>query len=367
MSRSRYRFFLIAVPLVVALALPGAAEATFPGQNGKIAFSGCSPGACGVVAVNADGSERTQITDNPFSHTVCDRFGCFEEFGQDGNPHWSADGRHLAFSREGDIYRVRADGGGLTQLTATPALEYDAAWSPDGRRIAFTRSPAEDVEQLFVMNSDGTQVMQLAAVGDSPDLVAGRQQDRLRGCKPEPQQPSLQLLPRRPPDQPGRHWRPGNHGFAGTGPLRLRRSVVVAGRQRIAVTGARAAEPRLLQGGLRHLGHERGRQRASEPHPEHDRTGQFAARVLARRHEDRRRTQREARRHERGRERCVRCLRSRSGRPPGLATPSSRAAARDYKNSAQFCKAEREFWGDAFPGRYGGGSNAYGKCVSQKG
>jgi Tol biopolymer transport system component len=37
----------------------------------------------------------------------------------------------------------------------------------------------------------------------------------------------------------------------------------------------------------------------------------------------------------------------------------------DYKNAAQFCKAEREFLGDeAFRNRYGGGANAYGKCVS---
>jgi TolB protein len=36
----------------------------------------------------------------------------------------------------------------------------------------------------------------------------------------------------------------------------------------------------------------------------------------------------------------------------------------DYKNAAQFCKAERDFWGDQFASRYGGGANAYGKCVS---
>ena len=39
----------------------------------------------------------------------------------------------------------------------------------------------------------------------------------------------------------------------------------------------------------------------------------------------------------------------------------------DYKNATQFCKAERKFLGDAvFPEHYGGGANAYGKCVSGK-
>jgi len=37
----------------------------------------------------------------------------------------------------------------------------------------------------------------------------------------------------------------------------------------------------------------------------------------------------------------------------------------DFKNAAQFCEAERDFWGEAFAGRYGGGANAFGKCVSQ--
>ena len=40
----------------------------------------------------------------------------------------------------------------------------------------------------------------------------------------------------------------------------------------------------------------------------------------------------------------------------------------DYKNVAQFCKALREFLGDAtFRNRYGGGANAHGKCVSGDG
>jgi Tol biopolymer transport system component len=37
----------------------------------------------------------------------------------------------------------------------------------------------------------------------------------------------------------------------------------------------------------------------------------------------------------------------------------------DYRNAAQFCKAERDFWGEAaFRTRYGGGNSAFGKCVS---
>ena len=38
----------------------------------------------------------------------------------------------------------------------------------------------------------------------------------------------------------------------------------------------------------------------------------------------------------------------------------------DYKNAAQFCKAERSFLGgDVFSQKYGGGANAHGRCVTQ--
>jgi hypothetical protein len=53
-------------------------------------------------------------------------------------------------------------------------------------------------------------------------------------------------------------------------------------------------------------------------------------------------------------------------------TPQPGPQRRDYKNAALFCKAEREFLGDAaFARKYGSNSpkknaaNAYGKCVSQ--
>jgi Tol biopolymer transport system component len=39
----------------------------------------------------------------------------------------------------------------------------------------------------------------------------------------------------------------------------------------------------------------------------------------------------------------------------------------DYKNAAKFCKAESDYLGEgAFRQKYGGGANAYGKCVSGK-
>jgi hypothetical protein len=46
--------------------------------------------------------------------------------------------------------------------------------------------------------------------------------------------------------------------------------------------------------------------------------------------------------------------------------PDTGPQRNDYKNAAQFCKADREFLGEAgFRQKYGGG-NAHGKCVSGK-
>lgn len=84
----------------------------------------------------------------------------------DQNPAWSPDGTQLMFQsdRSGqgdwDIYLVRWDGSGLTQLTSGPDTDQDPTWSPDGSKIAFVRNGL-----IHVMNVDGSGVTQLTDVG----------------------------------------------------------------------------------------------------------------------------------------------------------------------------------------------------------
>ena len=150
--------------LVLVLAgLSSSAEAAFPGENGKIAFtrgSGCFDRAIHVI--DPDGTDETQLTAP----------------GENGwEPNWSPDGTRIAFNAfpAGDsclhpqIYVMNADGTGRTRLTFNAHSDDSPTWSPDGQRIAFVREGPPEGEcsvkprHIWTMNADGTSLAQVTS------------------------------------------------------------------------------------------------------------------------------------------------------------------------------------------------------------
>src|SRR5262249_41224057 len=66
--------------------------------------------------------------------------------GQTSNPHFSPDGKWIAFSGEYagnlDVYAVPAEGGEPKRLTWHPGADTAQGWTPDGSRIMFSSSRA---------------------------------------------------------------------------------------------------------------------------------------------------------------------------------------------------------------------------------
>ena len=181
--------------MVIALLTVGpAAQATFPGHNGRIAFtsfeysaednsytswivsvrpSGRAPRvlaggrpqdaayrpdghmiafarpAAGIFVMRSDGSAERRVIGGPYEE-----------------PDWSPDGRRLVVTRTRKPRGLVVwDRGALHPLTTGST----AAWSPKGTLIAFTRLDRRSGQtSVYVMSSAGCCVRRLAA-GDEPE------------------------------------------------------------------------------------------------------------------------------------------------------------------------------------------------------
>jgi Tol biopolymer transport system component len=183
-SALRLAWLLVLLGLLVALAVGAAVVGSRPPSslqpvvNGKLVFAAGETYQAGVAVaendiwvVDPDGTNLARLTDSPE-----------REWG----PVWSPNGRRIAFARElrpggpapepatpqerergtpsvEEIFIMNADGSGLRQLThLNLSVLFSLAWSPDGTQLAFRHEGG-----LSVINDDGTGAK---LVFDKPDI-----------------------------------------------------------------------------------------------------------------------------------------------------------------------------------------------------
>jgi len=88
----------------------------------------------------------------------------------DIDPTWSPDGSMISFasSRAGarQLFVMNSDGSDIRQVTNLNNMGGRNTWSPDGTKLAFYRGPQGD-HNIYVINVDGTGLVKLTDGGDN--------------------------------------------------------------------------------------------------------------------------------------------------------------------------------------------------------
>jgi dipeptidyl aminopeptidase/acylaminoacyl peptidase len=157
--RPTFSTLALLVVLSVAAIAAGQARAAFPGANGKIVFETNRDGNEEIYTMNADGTNRVDLTRNP---------------ADDTDPRWSVDGSRIVFAsnRSGNyqIYTMNADGSGVTRVTHDANEDRRPTWTADGH-ILFQNGSFPN-RAIFRINADGNGLQQLTPVSSDNATVA---------------------------------------------------------------------------------------------------------------------------------------------------------------------------------------------------
>lgn len=165
----------VSAGLVVALALPVDAGATFPGRNGLIAFE-----AQRDTTTDPSGFCPTYECENDRVQAVSPRSGRLVPVGicsayecHDSSPSWSPRGGALAFDRllpghvdederpTPDRYLIGIAHRDGSRLRTVYEPGINPIWSPDGDQLIFQRKTPED-ESLYTLTLDDMVLVRLA-------------------------------------------------------------------------------------------------------------------------------------------------------------------------------------------------------------
>ena len=121
---------LVAVTLLVLMLVlvePRPAEATFPGENGKIAYKGWDGDDYEIFTIDPGGENGVPVTNNTTS---------------DWRPDYSPNGKRIAYSGfdgvDFEIFTIKATGGTPFQVTDNTTPDLTPSYHPAGRTIAYS-------------------------------------------------------------------------------------------------------------------------------------------------------------------------------------------------------------------------------------
>ena len=120
------------------------------GRDYRIVFTSERDGNSEIYRMNADGSGLTRLTNNPAEESL---------------PYCSPDGSRIVFSSDRDntrqLYLMDIDGGNHVRLTNNDYDNNSPAWSPDGSEIAFSSGGNATPSNLFTIRPDGSNERQV--------------------------------------------------------------------------------------------------------------------------------------------------------------------------------------------------------------
>ena len=155
-----------AVLMACAVALSAVsekAEATFPGKNGRIAYSAYDGNDYEIYTINSSGGDKFQLTNNN---------------RDDVTLSYSPSAKRIAYVEfdrsDAEICTIKVGGSGKTQLTHNNTDEATPSYSPDGKKIVYMVSEGNatghtEIYTIYVGGGGKTKVTNGGQPSYSPD------------------------------------------------------------------------------------------------------------------------------------------------------------------------------------------------------